>query len=123
VNEADTKVIKADWWEDGEQVTIKKFSYGDRQRLDGAAIRDMDAGDNKMRMDLYEMQMIKLESGIHSWTFKDQNGKVAPVTREYIHSLSERDGDFIEKAIDEYNPQEDQKKVTGDTKQKEQRKG
>lgn len=105
VNEADTKEIQAEWWEENEIVTIKKFSYGDRQKLDGAAIGGMNAGDTEVQMNLYEMQIIKLLSGIHSWTFEDQNGKVVPASREYIHSLNEKDGDFIEQAIDEYNPQ------------------
>ncbi|MEA1998240.1 MAG: hypothetical protein U9N61_02790 [Euryarchaeota archaeon] len=114
VNEADTKEIQADWWDEDEKVVIKKLSYGDRQRLDAAAIGDLDAneankGKAKVRMDLYEMQIIKLLFGIHSWTFKDQKGKDAPVSREYIHALNEKDGNFIEAAIDAYNPQNEKK--------------
>ena len=115
VSSVDTKKIRAEGWEDGEEVIIKKFSYGDRQKLESSAVGDVSTDAKSMNMDLYEMQMVKLESGIQSWTFKDEQGKLAPVNREFIHKLSEGDGNFIEKAIDEYNP-DTEKKVTGGTK-------
>jgi len=104
----DTKAIHADWWDVGEGVIIKKFSYGDRQRLAGAAIQSgVDMSDLKapsVKMDLYELTMLTLELGIQSWNFADEHGQPVPLTRDNLAKLQDRDGEYIAQQIEDYNP-------------------
>ena len=37
VDKGNTKAIRAPWWDEGEEVVIKRFSYGDRQKLNERA--------------------------------------------------------------------------------------
>jgi hypothetical protein len=114
VNRSDTQTIHADWWEPEEQVVIRKLSWGDRQRLmaEAASLQPLQVDGNNdgeekkvtmaanFRIDL--MQLTLLELGIASWTFTDENGPV-PINRDTLSSLNEEDGDFISRAVDQFN--------------------
>jgi len=44
VSANDVKVIQADWWDEGEQVTIRKFSIAQRDALNERIINITGAG-------------------------------------------------------------------------------
>ena len=108
---AKTKEIKAEWWDDGEAVTIKRFTWGEEQRLEaallmgGAQIGLSNAAEAKIgaTFDLAGQAMLKMELGIVSWTFKDAAGTAHQLNRDMISKLDTRDGNFIIAEIDKYN--------------------
>jgi hypothetical protein len=107
----ETKEIQAPWWDEDETVVIKKFSYGDRQKLAGSAVRIdlVDSGNGKPEaltdVQVATMNLAILELAIVDWTFRHPTtGKKIPVRRQWIEALSEEDGDFILAEINAYNP-------------------
>jgi len=107
IDSSDVKVIQAEWWDEGETVTIKRFSYGDRQRLAGLATRagtKLETGD-AIITDVYvgRMNLAILEVGIVEWTLQDE-GKVVKLNRQAIERLTDEDGDFILGEIQAFNP-------------------
>ena len=106
ITDNDVKVIHAPWWEDGETVTIKKLTYGDRQRVGKAAIRlKVNAKGDLGDTELGDVNLTLLEIGVVSWTFtRPDNGKPLPVSRAWLEKLSEEDGDFILSEINAFNP-------------------
>lgn len=108
VNKADTKTIRAEWWDDGEEVVIRKFSHGQRQKLameyfkiEGSV--ESGSAETFEMVNLAEMNMETLLLGIVSWTFQDEAGKDVPVNRQAVFNLVDEDGNFILKAINEFN--------------------
>jgi len=121
VSKDDDVVIQAEWWDEDESVTIKVFSYGDRQFLIKKTMRvglNVDperlAGDDgnitgealatMTDLQLGEMNLAILDRGIRSWTLKGPQGKVVVPSRRWIEQLSERDAEFILEKINELNP-------------------
>jgi len=105
VTSDDVKVIRALWWEDGETVTIKKLTYGDRQKIGKAAVRlRLDETGKIDGTELGDINLTLLEIGIVSWTFtRPDNGKQLPVSRFWIEKLREEDGDFILSELNAFN--------------------
>jgi len=102
----DTRIIQADWWDEDEQVVIRRFTWGDRQELIQAAI-DTDIVDGQPRineMQLGRMNLRIMELGIKSWTLKGPEGKVVPPSRNWIYRLDEETGNFILREINAFNP-------------------
>jgi hypothetical protein len=120
ITKADRKTIHANWWDDDEHVVIKRFSYGDRQRLADAAIRIGIAGPGQATINevqVGQMNLVILELGIHSWTLKREDGKIAPLTRKMIEALREEDAEFILAEINALNRRrtaEEQSNFRGD---------
>jgi len=109
--EHETKVITADWWDEGETVTIKRFAYGDRQRLAGVAykvgfVQQGDGSQQEFSADIAigEMNLAILEIGIVAWTLKSSAGKVTPLRRSAIERLQDEDAEFILREINAFNP-------------------
>ena len=110
----EVKVIRASWWDDGEEVTIRRFSYGDRTRISTASNRmererDADGqltGKMLVTLDLEALNLTMLLRGIASWTLKGPDGKALPVTREWIERLRNEDGEFILAEIEAFNERE-----------------
>jgi hypothetical protein len=109
VQEDEIKLIHADWWDEHETVTIKRFTYGDRQRLAGVAYKvGLVSGDGNAQYSadvaLGEMNIAILEIGIKAWTLKGANGKPVPLRRSLIEKLRDEDGNFILGEINALNP-------------------
>ena len=107
VTDADRKEIHADWWADGETVTIKLFTYVDKQRifersLASTPVKD-DEGSLRFRMDSALHAESTLVMGIVGWTFTDDNGELIPCDSEHKCALNNRDGLFIYGEIERYN--------------------
>jgi hypothetical protein len=111
VEASEVREVRAGHWDEGETVTIKRFSFGDRQFLMGAAMGDsarLHKGDVAVSVDIEHMNLAILERGIARWTLKRADGSVAPLNKESIASLTERDAEFILGEIQAYNPSRDE---------------
>ena len=111
VEASEVREARAEWWEPGETVTVKRFSFGDRQYLMAAAMGDSArvkkgdaAGDVSVSVRIEHMNLAILKRGIARWTLKLADGSTAPLTAEVIASLREQDANFILKEISDYNP-------------------
>lgn len=119
VDAQDVKDITAPFFKDGEVVTIKKFSYADRQALSGEYMKltaDWGGGRGgkakkatrgatvKSEIVLGKMNLSILDRGIESWTLYDRKGKEVPLLRTTIRKLSEPYAEFILGAINDFNP-------------------
>ena len=107
ITDADRREIHADWWAEGEFVTIKLFSYVDKQRiwersLVGLPERDAD-GNTRFRMDSALHAEVTLVMGIVDWTFTDDGDVPVPCTSDKKCALSDADGRFIFREIQAYN--------------------
>lgn len=109
VSASDTKAIRADWWDDGEEVTIRKWSIAQRDALNERIIRITGAsGDDTVTdMQIKAAQVPVLEAGIASWTFKDEKGKRVLPSPENISGLNPYDADFIASEIWAFNKRPD----------------
>jgi len=119
VDDQDVKEIIAPFFKDGEVVTIKKFSYADRQALSGEYMKlSADWGGRKGKEDkegrreatvtseivLGKMNLSILDKGIESWTLFNRNGKEVPLSRTNIRKLSDEYAEFILGEINDFNP-------------------
>ena len=115
-----TEVIHADWWEEGETVTIRLIPYVEQERLATAGMRpdrllptDESEAQSVMDkltigdMDIGRMRLARLKAGIESWTFADEKGKAYPVDDTHLNLLDGPDGTFIMGEIDRLNPEPD----------------
>jgi len=107
VDVRETREIRAEWWEEGEAVTIRKLSFLDRRYIAGQSAtygKPREDGTRSVFVDTEAMDLAILEKGIVRWTLKRPNGKIAPLTRGMLRKLGEADGEYIVNAIHEYNP-------------------
>lgn len=107
----EVKVIHAEWWDEEETVTIKRFAYGDRQRLASVAykvgfVQQDDGQGPQFSADVAigEMNLTILELGIAAWTLKSAAGKMVPLRRSTIERLQDEDAEFILREINAFNP-------------------
>ena len=110
ITDADRKEIRADWWADGETVTIKLFTYVDKQRifersLVGPPVQDAE-GNARFRIDSALHAESTLVLGIVDWTFETEEGPI-PCDSEHKCALNNRDGLFIYGEIQAYNEERD----------------
>lgn len=104
---AETREVRAEWWDEGEVVTIRKLSFLDRRYIAGASTtygEPDEAGQRTVQVDLEAMDLAILERGIAAWTLRDEGGQRAPLTREMLARLSLEDGAFLADAIHAFNP-------------------
>jgi hypothetical protein len=104
---ADRKDIHADWWDDGETVTIKRFSYVDELFIAthstvGEPEMD-DFGDMRVRIDRSLWVEARLMRGIVAWTLEGEDGEALPCSDGNKARLNDRDGRFIHSAIADLN--------------------
>lgn len=107
VDKGNTKTIRAPWWAEGEEVVIKRFSYGDRQKLNerGMVVHQVDPEGRVMRRaDLAVFNLAMMEIGIVEWTLKQDGEHVRPLTPQAIYELTTEDGEYIVCEIDDFNP-------------------
>lgn len=122
IDAQDVREITAPFFKEGEVVTIKKFSYADRQALSGEYMKlTADWGGRgdkrgrkakrvtqdttvKSEIVLGKMNLSILDRGIESWTLYDRKGKEVSFSRANIRKLSEPYAEFILEAINDFNP-------------------
>jgi len=129
VDDQDVKTIRAPFFKDGEEVVIRKFSYGARQALAGAYIKvkadwgseearerkatPAKAGRRRKRRDrakvegeflLGEMNIAILDRGIKSWILFDRKGKEVRLSKRTIADLTEPYAEYILEEINDFNP-------------------
>lgn len=123
INDLDVLTIDdAPFFKSGESVTIKKFSYADRQALSGeymklsadwgSAEEEKGKKDRKAKREatvkseiiLGKMNLSILDKGIKSWTLFTRKGKEVPFSRKNVRRLTEPYAEFILEAINALNP-------------------
>lgn len=116
VTSSDVKIIQADWWESWEQVTIRKWSQGQRDTMNQQLLKitGIVTGDENLsqeeierRIELSSAQVPVLTAGIEEWTFTEdgtEDGSPVPPSKRWIRRLDPRDARFIVDAINELNP-------------------
>jgi len=103
ISTSDTKDIQAEWWNDGERVTIRKWTIAQRDALNDRILRVTGSGENNLtEMQIKAAQVPVLEAGIKSWTLED-DGLLAQCNAANMGRLAPRDADFIVSAIWELN--------------------
>lgn len=121
-----TKTIKSDEWDEGEEVVIREMTYAESLEMQQIMMSEMsmkelqafstqkkatmlhsDDGSGvdikASQLNFTEMALSKMERCIVSWTFQ-QDGKPIPVSRRSIQMLGTKYGTFINKKIEEINP-------------------
>lgn len=91
------------------------LTWGEQQRLAGAMIRTVPASgrlqqDPEMGIDWNRYQLLKLESWLVEWSFRDGQDKPVRLTRASIANLDEETGNEINDAIDAYVEEQRAKK-------------
>lgn len=112
-----TKTIHAEWWEEGESVTLQELTWGAQK-----AILSEIMGDTKItpgmspELDInaatrmQEMQMVEMVAG---WTFTNGSGEPVPVDLEHLRQLAPKDAEFILAEMDGMNPRQDESFLGG----------
>jgi len=116
IDTQDVETIVAPFFKDGEEVTIKKFSYADRQALSGEYMKlsadwkgkkgDKIKQDTTVKSEvvLGKMNLSILDRGIKSWTLYTREGKEVPFSRRNVRRLTEPYAEFILEKINVFNP-------------------
>ena len=115
--ELDTKTVRAGDWPDGWAVTVKKFTYGEKQRLDGLLVAGVELSGDQLANSQAALAAMKLTpadmtrvgnqtllAGIVGWTFVLPDGSPAPLDEETLLSLPADYVQFIDDTIQEMNP-------------------
>jgi hypothetical protein len=109
-----TETVHAEWWEDGETVTLKELTHGEQHAINRRILgrQQINVGKKSagMQMELgnsMDAQEAILLAHIVSWTFTDSKGVLVPVTAENVNRLPQRDTDFILEEIDRLTPSRD----------------
>jgi len=99
------RTIHAPWWEEGESVTVRRFTWYDEQVISEQATEIVpdDEGGARVQVNRADWHAARMERGIVEWTLRDAEGERVPCTPERIRALSAQDGDFIYQAIRELN--------------------
>jgi len=100
------EVIRDEFWEEFESVTIRKYSQGARDRMNAEIVSITGEGDDLPRVIIQAATVPVLEAGIVDWTFTqngEEDGAKAPVSREWINKLNPDYADFIVVAIRKLN--------------------
>jgi len=100
----ETKDVRAEWWEAEEHAILRKFNYGDRQRISAAStIVKRTEGGSQVEVDMAALNLKMLELGIASWTLRDDGGKLVKLTRTAIERLTREDGEYLLDQITAFN--------------------
>lgn len=113
----ETKTIRASWWDEDEEVEIRKWTIARRDRLFSEIMQISDVGtqagamkeaydeggieavSERFSSEITAAQVPVLMSGIKSWTFKNEEGNSVPVGRAWLSKLDPDDADFIASEI------------------------
>ena len=101
---AGEKDIRADWWEEGETATIRKWSISHRDKLFQQIMSITGiAGEEITQAQIEAAQVPILVAGLKDWTFVDESDKPVPCTRQAIERLSPDYADYIASEIWDFN--------------------
>lgn len=103
VTKSDVKVIRADWWDEGEEVTIRKYTIRQKDLLDAKIIEIAGMAGEIPQVVVKSVAVPYLIAGIAEWTFTDEEGNRVPVNRHWIDKLDEDTADFIADEIRNFN--------------------
>lgn len=103
VTKGDTKVVRAEWWEDGEEVTIKRWSIRAKDKLDTEIIEIAGIAGQIPEVVVKSVTMPYLKAGVADWTLCDEEGNRVPVNDHWIGQLTEEDADFVAAEIRAFN--------------------
>ena len=91
-------VMEGEHW-----IEIKeRLTYYEKERLDNAALVsefDRESGQADFSMNLPNLSILRLEIWIVAWSFTDEDGQVAPLTRDYLEALDSTLGTEIEEIL------------------------
>ena len=107
VTENDVREIRASWWDEGESVTIRRYTIAQRDAMHAEILKIAGRVGGLTEIEVKAAQVPILLAGIRSWTFKEldeADAKTAPVNRHWIGQMSGEDADFIADAIRKLNP-------------------
>jgi len=94
----------------GEEFEIKELGYGEVNQINKKALK-INFVTKQPEMDLAVLQEEKMKASLVSWTLKDKQGNLVPITIENIRRLKEDVAQKILQEIDAYNetPAEEKK--------------
>lgn len=87
---------------DGDWVEVKpRLSYGESQRLNSAVLRSVKgvSGDNEVGIDYARFNILRLETWLVEWSFRDARDKPVAVTRAAIENLDPQTAEEIDQAL------------------------
>jgi len=100
---------------DGDWVEIKEqINYGEAQRLSGAMLRTVKtaAGDNEVGVDFARYAVLKLQTWLVDWSFRDEADKPVPLSPAAIENLDPEAAEAINDAIDKHLAERNAGKAT-----------
>ena len=105
VDLAATREIHADWWPEGETVTIRPFSWSDEQRISerSTTVDRSDPENVVVHYDNVAWNEARLDIAVTGWTFQDESGQPVPCTAEARRRLCRQDVVFILREIQDLN--------------------
>lgn len=103
VTKSDVKVIRHKDWEEGEEVTIKRWTIREKDRLDSKIIEIAGIAGQIPEVVVKSVTIPYLKAGIASWVLFDEEGSRIPLNDHWIGELKEEDADFIAAEIRTFN--------------------
>jgi hypothetical protein len=100
---------------DGDWVETKeRLTYAESQKLYSAFVRSMRDGGadaDEMGVDLARFALLRMETWLTDWSFRDDQDKPVPLSRAAIENLDPDTAKEIDVAINAYLTERDAKKV------------
>jgi hypothetical protein len=99
---------------DSDWVEIKeRLTYKENQTLQGAMVKYIrDAtGESEVGVDLARFTILRMETWLTDWSFRDDQDKPVPLSRAAIENLDPDTAKEIDVAINAYLTERDAKKV------------
>lgn len=88
---------------DGDWVEVKEqITYGEAQRLTGSMLRtrvSRDDGANEVGVDYARFSVLKLQTWLTDWSFRDEQDKPVPLSPAAIENLDPATAEEIDAAI------------------------
>lgn len=100
---------------DGDWVEVKEqITYGEQQRLSGAMLRTVrtTAGDNEVGVDFARYAVLKLQTWLTDWSFRDAADKPVALTPAAIENLDPETAEEIDAAINKHLAERQEGKAT-----------
>lgn len=96
----DPTSVKVDLSE-GDWIELKRgLSYMEQERISSALMRSMNTGDSEIGIDWAKHRLLRIESWLTDWSFKDASGKSVTLSRSSINALDPDTAREINEAID-----------------------
>lgn len=99
---------------DSDWVEVKeRLTYAEHQRLYSSMLRTVKegGGDGEIGVDLGRFNLLRLETWLVDWSFRDANDKPVPLTRAAIENLDPDTVREIDEALDRHQTDLAAKKV------------